>query len=137
MKKNLLALLLGYGLLAASALSRSATARPRWMAAEAEAQAVNLSQIDSLRYLVRISNPRQQATRLRFVSYPGNQLLYETYSRQPTCGQQLNLSQLADGTYGVEVSIGTVQYCYTLQLQSTTRRQAQLKAALRPPLARR
>ncbi|TGE24958.1 hypothetical protein E5K00_07090 [Hymenobacter aquaticus] len=117
MKKNLLSA----ALFASLAL---AAARPA--AADTPGQPVCLQQLDSVRYLVRIANPSQQPTTLRLLRQADQRVLYKVQSRQPACGQQLNLSNLTDGAYEVVVSIGAATYHYGLRIQTTTQRQTQL-----------
>ena len=118
MKNNLFALLLALplGLLA-----------PRPTAAADAGQPVCLQQVDEFRYLVRISNPAQQATTLRLLRQSDQTVLYEQQSRLPACGQQLNLRNLADGHYAVLVRIGRTDYRYDLLIQTTTRRETVLR----------
>ncbi|AYA37855.1 hypothetical protein D3Y59_12865 [Hymenobacter oligotrophus] len=82
-------------------------------------QPVHVDKVADFTYLVRVSNPTQQAAKVQLVRLRDGNVLYQGNSSRPTFGEKINVGSLPDGQYAFVVRIGNQTHRYSLDLHTT------------------
>ncbi|OON71104.1 hypothetical protein [Hymenobacter sp. CRA2] len=105
-----------------------AQSEPEAAATTNTAQPVYIDKVGNFVYLVRVSNPAQQLSKVQLVRQHDGAKLFEATSRKPSFGHKINVQKLPDGEYTFVVKTGSEVHQFVLDLRTTTERSAQLNA---------
>jgi hypothetical protein len=106
------------------------TAPAQAQAPASSGEPVHVDKVGEFTYVVRVSNPAQQRTKVRLVRLSDGAVLHEGYSKQPTFGEKFNVQQLPDGQYAFDVVMGKNTHRYQLNLSTTVQRSTMLSMAM-------
>ena len=102
--------------------------RPPAAHAQQAGAPAGVQRLSDFSYRVWASNPASQRGLLQVVDADGQRVLFEERSAAVSFGRLFDMSQLPDGHYAFVVQVGSQQFRYSLNLNTTARRSAELRA---------